>query len=170
MPIEKKVTREVSKKKEERTILHKLTQEELAAKGSEAGKLRAEISERTEKLKQISDSHKGQIAEVTERFNGVLKVLEKGEEERKVDCVKVLDFARNTVEYHFPKEGTKVDERAMNPTERQVEIFGEGKNGKRKTPNAAPLNADPAAPKNNVKPIKDFKSAAANDDQPGATQ
>ena len=102
-------------------IEFELTGEEIVEKAMHLADLHGKTQEVEEELKGHKKRLGDIIKENKEEIARICRVIEHGKEIRLVDCEMEKDFDTNTITYFH--NGVKIDERAMEPSERQQEMF-----------------------------------------------
>jgi hypothetical protein len=98
----------------------KLTEHELLAKGEEAGELHRDILDKEYKLSILKKERKAEIDKIRADFNHLMKIIDKKEEDRQVDVVKIFDFEKKMVSFVF--SGEVLRERPMDNYETQIQF------------------------------------------------
>ena len=109
----------------ERLVMHsvefELTPDEIAARARDAAETQHEMNEAEARFAEMKQNHKNHVGALEGRTRDLLRAIRRGTEERLVECVEVKDYRRSIVEYLL--NGEVVDERAMEPSERQAELL-----------------------------------------------
>lgn len=104
-----------------------LTLEEREKKGRELADLMAEKDRLEDAKKGAADQFKGQITTVENNCRGVYLVIRQGYEMREVECRRVQDWDRKTVEVIREDTGELISTREMNQTEvKEFEAAAQG--------------------------------------------
>lgn len=101
----------------------KLTEDDFARMGKLAADKGAALRSAKDELDRLKKSHKAKIDTLTSELDATLRAIADGEEVRNVECEEVYRFEQNVVETWF--NGDRVNERAMEPHERQTLLFGD---------------------------------------------
>jgi hypothetical protein len=115
-----KNTREVQEKVIEKYLNFKLTEEDFADKGKEAGKISGELNKLEAEFDRIKKEWKEKIEEQEAALSLIHSTIRRGDEDRKVICVEQKDFAKYVVNYVF--NGEIMHSRPMEMSERQMEL------------------------------------------------
>lgn len=107
-------------KRVNRIVSFKLTDEQKAKKGYAASELSEELAVLRVEKKTTTDMFSAKIKSAESKMVTLLKEIHTGSEERDTDCVEVLNFDRNTVEYWA--DGEVVEERKMTQEDCQLEL------------------------------------------------
>lgn len=98
-----------------------LTEDEISEKAKLAGAKGTALRELEADFDRTKKAYKAKIETLRGEIDGLLSVIDAGEEERQAECKEVHDFACNRVVTYYL--GSKIDERAMEPHERQESLF-----------------------------------------------
>ncbi len=104
----------------EREILVLLSQTEIVTKAKRISEIHAEIQAIDNDMKRIVKGKKGRMEELRSELASALRAVTINREPRTVMVKEMLDYKRCVVETWFHDE--KVDERTMDPAERQLAI------------------------------------------------
>jgi len=120
----------------ERLVMHavefELTPDEIAARARDAADTQHEMNECEARFVETKQNHKNHVGALEGRTRDLLRAIRRGTEQRVVECSERKDYRRSIVEYLL--DGEVVDERAMEPSERQAELV------------AMPMPEQPAQP------------------------
>lgn len=97
-----------------------LTQEEMAAKASQLGRLSVERARLEAELSDASSRWKAQIKLKTAEIKQAAEVAHAGEEDRRVECELEYDHVQHVVRYRY--QGIVLKDRPMEHHERQLEM------------------------------------------------
>ena len=115
-----KNTRDVQEKQIEKYLNFKLTEEDFADKGKDAGKLAGELGKLEAEFDGIKRQWKEKIEAKQTELDIILTTIRRGDEDRKVLCVEQKDFREHVVNYIF--DGEIMHSRPMEMNERQMEL------------------------------------------------
>lgn len=104
----------------ERLVEFKLTEQELAEKAKEAGKLRHGLNQLLVQFSEVSRDWKNRIKKAEQELINLELVCHEGKEQRSVTCLEVLNDASNAIEYYY--NGELVETRAANDNDRQKQL------------------------------------------------
>lgn len=113
-------TRDVQEKEIEKYLNFKLTEEDFAEKGKEAGKLAGEFGKLEAEFDGIKREWKEKLESKETELSLVLGTIRRGDEDRKVKCIEQKDFVQHVVNYIF--DGEIMHTRPMELNERQMEL------------------------------------------------
>lgn len=103
-----------------RELLVELDTDELAARGQELGRLENEIRVKEDERRSVMKNLKARIDDMKGTAKDLATVLEDGAEKRQVPILKVGNFEENLVRLIRKDTGAVVEERPMEPDEREV--------------------------------------------------
>lgn len=98
----------------------KLTEDDFAEKGKEAGRTSGELSQLENQFDTVKKDWKEKIENKEGELSVILRTIRAGTEKRKVKCIKQKDFQAHMVRWIF--DGQVMHERAMELNERQMEL------------------------------------------------
>jgi hypothetical protein len=110
-----------------------LTDQEMKERGHKAGELKAKIDATRRKMNDAVAGHKQDLKDLNGKLNVLLSDLERGAEDRMVECIEVKDFTKKKAEVVRTDTNTTVETRTLDPFEMQTEIKAEAK-GKKEDP------------------------------------
>lgn len=85
----------------------------------EMAEARREEMRITDQLKRIQDSYKAQIKDAQNRLTNAAEAITNGFEMKEVGCRQEIDFATNTIRVYRVDTDEKIEERALEPKERE---------------------------------------------------
>ena len=103
-----------------REIRFKLTDAELALRAKDAAKIRSEMNEIEDEIKDFNKQKKQELSDKKLAMAKLMSIFETGQEPRDVECTIIRDFDKGVVQ--FMNSGVIVEERAMTIAERQATI------------------------------------------------
>ena len=118
-------TKEVQEKVIEKDLNFKLTEEDFADKGKEAGKIAGELNKLNIEFDKVKKEWKDKLNRKESELSIILGTIRRGDEDRRVKCVERKDFNNHVVEYIF--NGDVMHSREMKMDERQMELVKGGK-------------------------------------------
>lgn len=128
----------VSPPTQDRIIEEQLTVELTPAEHTERAealaKLDIEINWQKEAARECAGNYREAIKILVEKRDALAVVVDTHKEVRNVECVEVIDFARNTVVLTRRDNGAHVSERPMDGEERAKLAQGEMLNGQTEAP------------------------------------
>jgi len=99
----------------------KLSEEEIGDKAKLAAAKDAELRGVDADFDRVKKSYKAKMETLRGEIDGLLRVINDGEEERQAECEEIHDFNTNRVVTMYL--GSIIEERAMEPHERQESLF-----------------------------------------------
>lgn len=118
-------TSDMQEKIVDKELNFKLTEEDFAEKGKEAGRLAGELNKLNIEFDAVKKQWKEKLNEKEAELSKVLGTIRRGDEDRMVKCVMRKDFTRHVVQYLF--NGDVMHEREMKMDERQMELVKDDK-------------------------------------------
>jgi len=103
-----------------KTIQVPLTESEIVEKAISVAKLSKEIEKEENAFKVLRSEHRAELERLDGEVEKTLDVIIARKEPRELECQMVKYFEANRIEYIF--EGRVVEERPMEPYERQMEL------------------------------------------------
>lgn len=110
--------------KAKREIAIELTETQIINKAQELAHLHAEAAEIQRELSAFTKERKEEIKSRTDRISQICRVIEAGTEIKTIECDTFKNFDRKTMQFFF--EGKMVDERAMEESDTQENLFDAG--------------------------------------------
>jgi hypothetical protein len=124
VPIEQRaqILRDSCDQIEERHYTRKFEQPEINERREELAGVSIQINNLSQELKEVNAEYKSRIKPQEERRVRILEELKSGGEYVKSECYKFVDAELGKVGWYTP-EGYKLEERDINPEERQRTVF-----------------------------------------------
>lgn len=110
---------------EHKTVKHafkfKLSKDDYVTKAKNIAELNEQVYDLNSKFDMVKREHKTRVESLLMASGKELVCVRDGEEEREVECIMVMDFNRNLIEYVY--QGEILQTRSMSDFERQRNLF-----------------------------------------------
>lgn len=148
----------VTMEQETRALPVKLTEVELRAMGDQLAAEAASLERTEDERRSASTNYRERCKQIKQRMKKLYVAVTSKEEERAVVCSWRKDYKRNVAELRRDDTDEVVNQRALSPEERQLELAPKGKAKGKKKDEKTPAPAD--------KPKKERKPKATNNVTP----